>query len=243
MHLSPIPDAPHAASAASAASKRPKPEARQRRGGGGRRMGRRGEAAQVMRCVGLRESLRELKLASRTVDLLSIDIEGNEPGVLRCLPWHRCGTATNNRAVPQALTKHATLTQPSSTPVPWPSTRRLEIRAVLIETNKFRDLRPVDMYSPLSIALIYIDMYRPPPRRHVEYPVSTQGLTLFHISRLPSLLHPRRPILIRVPCSHIMCRPHAGSSTRTATSPPRRSCTRRAPGPHMVHTHTVHPPL
>ena len=64
-----------------------------------------------MQCVGLRESLVKLKLETRRVDLISIDIEGNEPSVLKCLPWGK-----------------------------------LDVRAVLIETNKYRDLRPVDMF-------------------------------------------------------------------------------------------------
>ena len=76
------------------------------KGGGGR-----GRQGAVMQCVGFRESLEALHLGSRTVDLLSIDIEGNEPSVLKCLPW-----------------------------------KDLDIAMVLIETNKFRDLRPVDMF-------------------------------------------------------------------------------------------------
>lgn len=40
------------------------------------------------RCVGLVQELRRLQLGTR-VDLLSIDIEGLEPDVLRCVPWNR----------------------------------------------------------------------------------------------------------------------------------------------------------
>lgn len=40
-----------------------------------------------MSCVGVLEELARLRLRGRTVDLLSIDIEGSEPAVLRCLPW------------------------------------------------------------------------------------------------------------------------------------------------------------
>ena len=39
-----------------------------------------------MHCVGIRETLRNLNL-QRPIDLLSIDIEGNEPSVLRCMPF------------------------------------------------------------------------------------------------------------------------------------------------------------
>ena len=40
-----------------------------------------------MSCIGMRETLRALGLHGQRVDLLSIDIEGSEPSVLRCLPW------------------------------------------------------------------------------------------------------------------------------------------------------------
>ena len=39
-------------------------------------------------CVSLLAMLQERGLGSRVVGLLSIDIEGLEPKVLRCLPWH-----------------------------------------------------------------------------------------------------------------------------------------------------------
>ena len=51
---------------------------------GGSNVTRRGE----MRCVGIIETLRRLKLEGRAVDLISIDIEGAEPSVLRCMPWN-----------------------------------------------------------------------------------------------------------------------------------------------------------
>ena len=40
-----------------------------------------------MQCVGLLDEIRRLGLGTRTVDFLSIDIEGLESSVLRCLPW------------------------------------------------------------------------------------------------------------------------------------------------------------
>ena len=81
------------------------------KGRGGKGRGSKGRGGTTMQCVGLRESLVDLKLESRVVDLISIDIEGNEPGVLKCLPWDK-----------------------------------IDVRMVLIETNKYRDLRPVDMF-------------------------------------------------------------------------------------------------
>ena len=44
-------------------------------------------AARSMPCVGFEEQLRALGLGGRTIDLLSIDIEGLEGDVLRCMPW------------------------------------------------------------------------------------------------------------------------------------------------------------
>jgi hypothetical protein len=40
-------------------------------------------------CVGILEEFDRLKLTNRTVDLLSIDIEGAEAEVLRCWPWDK----------------------------------------------------------------------------------------------------------------------------------------------------------
>ena len=40
-----------------------------------------------MKCVGILEELKQHKLHERKIDLLTIDIEGHEPTVLRCLPW------------------------------------------------------------------------------------------------------------------------------------------------------------
>ena len=62
-------------------------------------------------CVALRESLQAVGYGGRTIDLLSIDIEGSEPNVFRCLPFDE-----------------------------------LNIRAIIIETNKNADLRPVDAF-------------------------------------------------------------------------------------------------
>jgi hypothetical protein len=50
--------------------------------------GNRGEPRRQMECVGLAQELQRLKIGT-AVDLLSIDIEGLEPDVLRCLPWNR----------------------------------------------------------------------------------------------------------------------------------------------------------
>ena len=41
----------------------------------------------TMTCVGLLQELQRLRIGT-SVDLLSIDIEGLEPNVLRCVPWH-----------------------------------------------------------------------------------------------------------------------------------------------------------
>mmetsp|Transcript_21709 Transcript_21709/g.49079 ORF Transcript_21709/g.49079 Transcript_21709/m.49079 type:complete len:318 (-) Transcript_21709:344-1297(-) len=42
---------------------------------------------QEKKCVGILDELNRLKLSGKTVDLLSIDIEGSEPYVLKCWPW------------------------------------------------------------------------------------------------------------------------------------------------------------
>lgn len=48
---------------------------------------RHGGARQTsLECVGLRQELQRLNLGT-AIDLLSIDIEGLEPAVLRCIPW------------------------------------------------------------------------------------------------------------------------------------------------------------
>ena len=48
----------------------------------------RSPSTRTLTCVSLLvETLRSLGLLGRTIDLLSIDIEGAEPGVLRCMPW------------------------------------------------------------------------------------------------------------------------------------------------------------
>ena len=55
-------------------------------------------------CVGILDTLSSLSLRGQTIDLLNIDIEGNEASVLRCLPFSE-----------------------------------IDIRAVLIETNKQKE--------------------------------------------------------------------------------------------------------
>ena len=83
------------------------------------RYGMKGHTIQGVRqfhgCLNLLDALRGLQpplhLENVTIDLLSIDVEGEEPRVLRCLPW-----------------------------------RSLDIRLVLIETNKARDTRSVDAF-------------------------------------------------------------------------------------------------
>lgn len=49
-----------------------------------------GPSAMHMHCVGILETLRELNM-HKPIDLLSIDIEGNEPSVLRCMPFDELG--------------------------------------------------------------------------------------------------------------------------------------------------------
>ena len=48
---------------------------------------RRRLAAHTKNCVGILDELTRLGLRGRTVDFMSIDIEGSEPLVLRCWPW------------------------------------------------------------------------------------------------------------------------------------------------------------
>lgn len=74
-------------------------------GGGG------GGASGHMTCVGMAEALGSVALHGRSIDMLTIDIEGSEPHVLRCMPFDK-----------------------------------LDIRLVLIETNKVRDMRAVDAF-------------------------------------------------------------------------------------------------
>jgi len=69
-------------------------------GGGG---GGGGGASGQMTCVGMAEALGSVALHGRSIDMLTIDIEGSEPHVLRCMPFDQ-----------------------------------LDIRLVLIETNKVR---------------------------------------------------------------------------------------------------------
>lgn len=76
------------------------------RGGGGG-----GVASGQMTCVGMAEALGSVALHGRSIDMLTIDIEGSEPHVLRCMPFDQ-----------------------------------LDIRLVLIETNKVRDMRAVDAF-------------------------------------------------------------------------------------------------
>lgn len=77
-------------------------EVRQASGGG---------ASGQMTCVGMAEALGSVALHNRSIDMLTIDIEGSEPHVLRCMPFDK-----------------------------------LDIRLVLIETNKVRDMRAVDAF-------------------------------------------------------------------------------------------------
>ena len=59
------------------------------KGGGGFSV-RESNGPSAMHCVGILETLRELNL-HKPIDLLSIDIEGNEPSVLRCMPFDELG--------------------------------------------------------------------------------------------------------------------------------------------------------
>jgi len=81
-------------------------QVRQAGGGGGG-----GGASGQMTCVGMVEALDSVTLHNRSIDMLTIDIEGSEPHVLRCMPFDQ-----------------------------------LDIRLVLIETNKVRDMRAVDAF-------------------------------------------------------------------------------------------------
>ena len=38
-------------------------------------------------CVRFSDEIARLGFSGRTIDLLSIDIEGSESSVLRCMPW------------------------------------------------------------------------------------------------------------------------------------------------------------
>ena len=80
-----------------------------REGGNFRVREARGGRAQA--CLGMQEALQGLALHGQTIDLLSIDIEGAEPHVLRCMPFEA-----------------------------------LDIRVILIETNKVKDMRAVDAF-------------------------------------------------------------------------------------------------
>ena len=48
---------------------------------------RRGVEASTDACVGILHALDQLNLGGTPIDLMSIDIEGMEPDVLRCMPW------------------------------------------------------------------------------------------------------------------------------------------------------------
>ena len=46
-------------------------------------------ASSALQCVGIQQELTRLQLHGQAIDFLSIDIEGNEPSVLRCFPWEK----------------------------------------------------------------------------------------------------------------------------------------------------------
>ena len=62
-------------------------------------------------CVRFSDEIARLGFSGRTIDLLSIDIEGSESSVLRCMPW-----------------------------------KDVDIRAVLIETNRVINLAELDLF-------------------------------------------------------------------------------------------------
>ena len=69
------------------------------------------DAASTHSCVRFSDEIARLGFSGRTIDLLSIDIEGSESSVLRCMPW-----------------------------------KDVDIRAVLIETNRVINLAELDLF-------------------------------------------------------------------------------------------------
>ena len=69
------------------------------------------DAASTHSCVRFSDEIARLGFSGRTIDLLSIDIEGSESSVLRCMPW-----------------------------------KEVDIRVVLIETNRVTNLAEIDLF-------------------------------------------------------------------------------------------------